>query len=108
MERAVLLSKGGVLMPEHLPRKMFKVKPRSSIASLSESKGDGSGQELFDSVPDKSSLQDMETKMLIDMLLACHGNRSESARKLGISRRTLLYKIKKLEDRGVEVPKPGA
>lgn len=41
------------------------------------------------------SLEDVEKSMLVEALNECGGNQSRAARRLGISRDTLRYRIKK-------------
>lgn len=48
-----------------------------------------------------SALRDLARRMITVELEAVRGNRSEAARRLGISRRTLQYKIEELE---IDVP----
>lgn len=43
-----------------------------------------------------SILSKAEQELILRTLEACGGNRTHAANKLGISRRTLLYKLKKL------------
>jgi DNA-binding NtrC family response regulator len=78
MERAVILAPGPYIMPEHLARELTDsstsgLKSRSAIPSLEE----------------------MEAKHIMAALTNTGNNHSEVARALGISRTTLLAKIKK-------------
>jgi len=85
MERAVLMARGGVILPEHLPRRIL----------------DAVGSHL-PSTPSAGAapLQEMED-MLILQTLRDHGyNRTETARTLGISRRALIYKLRRLDEAG--------
>ena len=60
---------------------------------------------LNEEYPDRSSIaepaginekvQDFEMKTIIEALKECGGNQSKAARKLGITRRTLIYRMKK-------------
>lgn len=103
MERAVLLSRGGILLPEHLPKRIFEAEAMPSgleaqklpIQASSPRPVSGHvGQELAM----------VEQDCILQKLQELHGNRSETAKALGISRRTLLYRIKSMEERGVNVP----
>jgi two-component system response regulator AtoC len=78
IERAVVLGKGGELLPKHLPERLREVDPPSSA--------DG---------PMRKQLDDVEKKSIEAALQETHGNRTHAARKLGISRRTLIYKLHK-------------
>jgi two-component system response regulator FlrC len=50
------------------------------------------------------SLETAERVLIMDALRAGHGNRREVAEKLGISQRTLRYKLARLREAGVAVP----
>ncbi|MBE0363722.1 two-component system, response regulator FlrC [Pseudoalteromonas ulvae UL12] len=52
----------------------------------------------------KDELKDQENKIILDALEACQGSRKEVADKLGISPRTLRYKLAKMRDAGISVP----
>lgn len=78
IERALnLLEDGEVLTPKHLPRNIANSKPPSSIIPLAE------------------VLEDVERKTIVEALQALDGNKSEAARKLGISRTSLYEKMNK-------------
>ena len=49
-------------------------------------------------------LKSMEEKMILDALQEGNGSRKCAAERLGISQRTLRYKIAKLRDAGVSIP----
>jgi len=51
-----------------------------------------------------SELKLQEHQIILDTLQACHGSRKEVAERLGISPRTLRYKIAKMRDSGIEIP----
>jgi DNA-binding NtrC family response regulator len=77
MERAALVSQGGLIMPVHLPARL-----RSAA------------QEAPGSEPaDPQRLEEVERQVILTTL-GKHGfNRTETARTLGISRRALTYKL---------------
>jgi two-component system response regulator FlrC len=62
--------------------------------------------EKITSTDDKlgSELKLQEHQIILDTLLACHGSRKDVAERLGISPRTLRYKIAKMRDSGIEIP----
>lgn len=78
MERAVILAPGPYIMPEHLARELTDSAP--------------SGLKSRSAIP---SLEEMEAKHIMSALTNTGNNHSEAARALGISRTTLLAKIKK-------------
>ncbi|WGV99547.1 sigma-54 dependent transcriptional regulator [Vibrio sp. YMD68] len=49
-------------------------------------------------------LRDQEYSIILDTLVECNGRRKEMAEKLGISPRTLRYKLAKMRDAGIDVP----
>lgn len=51
-----------------------------------------------------SELKLQEHQIILDTLQACHGSRKEVAERLGISPRTLRYKIAKMRDSGIQIP----
>ena len=51
-----------------------------------------------------SELKLQEHQIILDTLQACHGSRKAVAERLGISPRTLRYKIAKMRDSGIEIP----
>ncbi|MDP5254802.1 MULTISPECIES: sigma-54 dependent transcriptional regulator [unclassified Vibrio] len=51
-----------------------------------------------------SELREQEYAIILETLVACDGRRKEMAEKLGISPRTLRYKLAKMRDAGIEFP----
>jgi DNA-binding NtrC family response regulator len=87
MERATLLSRGELILPEHLPTKV---------------RAAGGEAPPTDSV-DPGRLEEIERQAIV-VALRKHGfNRTETAKALGISRRALLYKLQRLRELGHEI-----
>ena len=61
-----------------------------------------SNKEVFETA--EVSLKENETNMILHALEVGHGSRKYAAEKLGISPRTLRYKLAKLKEQGVYVP----
>ena len=80
IQRACLLCRGDVIMPEHLPPKV------AAWASTSGEKAEEEGR-----------LSQMERATIQATLAECGGNRTQTAKKLGISRRALIYKLRAIE-----------
>lgn len=80
IQRACLLCRGDVIMPEHLPPK---------IASL--------GLALSEDGEDQNRLSQVERATIVATVEECGGNRTQAAKKLGISRRALIYKLQAIE-----------
>ena len=51
-----------------------------------------------------NELRQQEHQIILDTLIACQGSRKEVADKLGISPRTLRYKLARMREVGIEVP----
>ncbi|NRA70774.1 MAG: sigma-54-dependent Fis family transcriptional regulator [Gammaproteobacteria bacterium] len=51
-----------------------------------------------------NELKQQENQIILDTLVLCHGSRKDVADKLGISPRTLRYKLAKMRDLGIELP----
>ena len=49
-------------------------------------------------------LREQEFAIILDTLAECNGRRKDMAEKLGISPRTLRYKLAKMRDAGIEIP----
>lgn len=82
IERAVILARGGVIRPTHLPPNIGDTPPRESPAATTATFGRG-------------SIHEMERKLIIETLQRTEGNRTQAAEALGISRRALQYKLKR-------------
>ncbi len=52
----------------------------------------------------EGDLKAHEQQLIVDALQATHGNRSDVAKRLGISPRTLRYKLARLREAGVTIP----
>jgi len=79
IHRAVVMCSGGVLLPEHLPKRFFSQRNRRPKVSIQLG----------------SSLEEAEKKMIARTLEWNNNNRQRAAAILGISRRTLYNKISK-------------
>jgi DNA-binding NtrC family response regulator len=86
MERAVLLSRSELILPEHLPSRV-----RETV-----------GQSVATSPVDAQQLEDIERDAILQTLRKHDFNRTETARALGISRRALLYKLQRLRKLGYQ------
>jgi len=82
IERGVVLAKGNVIHVDRLPEEI-------KDAELTSGQQDFTGNTLSESV------ELLETKMIKDILDETSGNREKAAKMLGISLRSLQYRIKK-------------
>jgi DNA-binding NtrC family response regulator len=84
MERAVLLSGGELILPDHLPARV-----RATAESASPT------------LPlDLERLGEIERQAILQALRNHEFNRTETAKALGISRRALLYKLQRFRELG--------
>jgi DNA-binding NtrC family response regulator len=86
MERAVLLSRNEIILPEHLPKRL-------QAPAAPDEEGSAAPHVMAD----------VERSVILQTLRENRFNRSETARILGISRRALLYKLQKLREQGFDV-----
>jgi DNA-binding NtrC family response regulator len=87
IERARLLSQTDVILPEHLPPAVRAAASRP-IAEMRE-------RDSIDQ-PDLKTLEESETDIIRHALEQTGGNRTRAAELLGITRRGLIYKLKRL------------
>lgn len=87
MERAVLLCRGELILPEHLPA---RVREAAQTAANTE-------------IADAEQLGEIERQAILQTLRKHAFNRTETAKALGISRRALLYKLQRFRELGFAV-----
>jgi DNA-binding NtrC family response regulator len=80
IQRACLLCRGDVILPEHLPPKL------AALAAAGHDEEVSLGR-----------LSQVERATIVATLQECGGNRTQAAKKLGISRRALIYKLQAME-----------
>jgi two-component system response regulator FlrC len=116
MQRALILASGAVIQPEHvhleiegleaLPAALaaaskaareFVSEPRRPVAH-DKAAEEGAPGGLSD------SLSTRERDLIIEALRSDQGNRQAAAKRLGISPRTLRYKLQRLREAGVVLP----
>jgi DNA-binding NtrC family response regulator len=90
MERAALLSRGELIMPEHLP---LRIRPAAGApVNLDQAQAE--------------QLEGIEYQAVLATLRKMDYNRTTTAKALGISRRTLIYKLQRMRERGFDVDRP--
>ena len=87
MERAVLLSRSELILPEHLP------------ARVREAGGKSTSRAAFE----HERWEEIERNAILQALQQHDFNRTETAKALGISRRALLYKLQRFREQGYKV-----
>ncbi|MBM3334284.1 sigma-54-dependent Fis family transcriptional regulator [Candidatus Sumerlaeota bacterium] len=89
MERAALMARGNVILPEHLPQRIQEAVRPPAEASSAAAEG--------------SRLEEIERATILQTLREHNFNRTETARVLGISRRALIYKLRRFREQGLDV-----
>lgn len=93
IQRACLLSRGDVILPEHLPPYLAPTgAPSAGAAAPRPDAAEG------------DRLERVERAVILATLEECGGNRTQAAKRLGISRRALLYKLRAIESERREQP----
>jgi DNA-binding NtrC family response regulator len=84
MERAIVLQDDGVIELEHLPDRV-----RLGGARPVTDGGGAPGSDV------REKIAGVERDAIVAAMEACNGNQTHAARKLGLSRRALIYKLEK-------------
>ena len=87
MERAVLLSSGEFILPEHLPARVRDTAAQPAAA------GSANAEEL----------EEIEREAILQALRKHNFNRTETAKALAISRRALIYKLQRFQKLGYQI-----
>jgi two-component system response regulator FlrC len=105
MQRALILANGPVIQAEHMQME--------GMGLAAGTWGSGQGEIMSPGFPARvpspesrdlsSSVSATERDTILEALRADNGNRALAAKRLGISPRTLRYKLARLRDAGVEV-----
>jgi two-component system, response regulator FlrC len=91
LQRALILLNGPVIRPEHIQFELANEVPQPAA-----------GSEALRSLA--GSLVEAERDLILDALRSHQGSRREAAERLGISPRTLRYKLARLREAGIDVP----
>ena len=91
VQRALILCPDGLIDCEHL---ILEETDETLVRPLERLSGEGLGGEL----------KQQEHQIILDTLQECNGSRKAVADKLGISPRTLRYKLAQMRDAGIELP----
>lgn len=97
LERALILSRSDTLTADVLPPQLFQHDDWNVTSQASDDAGsyDGTHDFFADAEPSHGLLDEAEREALVRALEAHGGHREKTADALGISRRTLQYKLKK-------------
>ena len=97
IERALALSKGGIILPSDLPRELRGESEKSASPAQSSS----SGMALIE---DRPTLAELEQRYVSLILQQEGGNKKRAAEILGIDRRTLYRTLDRSHERGTRPP----
>ncbi len=89
MERAALLSRGEIVLPEHLPARILAAQTGAPAPAA-----------------DTQRLDEIKREAILKALRKNQYNRTETAKELAISRRALTYALQRLRAEGVPVDPP--
>ncbi len=107
IQRALILQQGGMIQPQDLCLSGPIGLAPSPVATLVPVSSGSAVLPINDENSDSSALGDdlrrHEFQMIIDTLRAERGRRKEAAERLGISPRTLRYKLAQMRDAGMDV-----
>ncbi len=95
IQRALILKNSNIIFAEDIQYEVVE-QPTSSDA--------GVGSAISDESVLVSDLKDREQQLILDALRAGDGSRKFAAEKLGISPRTLRYKLARMRDSGIAIP----
>ncbi|WP_313433939.1 sigma 54-interacting transcriptional regulator [Novosphingobium sp.] len=107
IRRALLLAHGkAAITPEHIvfdsPARLLSAGPgHSGEQARAEVFGNDGARKL------SSIVQNSEARAIVATLEACGGNRLRAARELGISERTLRYRLASLREAGIDIAPRG-
>ncbi len=102
LERALVVAEGSVILPEHLPPKVL-ASARSPVSVVTPLPRAAEPAAPMD--PRERGLMEWKAadrQRILDALTQCDGNQTRAAELLGVSRRTLLYRI---EEYGIGRPR---
>jgi two-component system response regulator FlrC len=120
MQRALILANDSVIQPEHVHLEAFGSDPLAPVTGRTMSNATTLHHEAARRASEQiaapsegeegargalsDSLSTRERDLILEALRSDNGNRQAAAKRLGISPRTLRYKLARLREAGVEVP----
>ena len=93
IERAVALCPGETILPEHLPPTLLKAMESRRTTALVAANPPDRPASKNGSANLASEIDTLEKTRILEMLADCAGNQTQAARKLGISRGTLIARL---------------
>jgi two-component system response regulator FlrC len=97
MQRSLILCGGPIIEPEHIHFEADEAQEQSAVTERAN-------PERMSTPALADSLEMAEQELILEALRSGNGSRQHAAAKLGISPRTLRYKLARLREMGVSVP----
>ena len=101
MQRALILQPGAMIEEGHLQFEQTVI-PMPSQQVVAQQAATATNDGASDSLGD--DLKSREQQLILEALRAGNGSRKLAAAKLGISQRTLRYKLARMRDAGIDIP----
>ena len=100
VQRALILVNGPIIEMEHIHFEVFD-SPRTLQKAAKPAPADAQVEDQPDLA---GSIESVERELILHALRSGNGSRQAAAERLGISPRTLRYKLARLRNSGIEVP----
>jgi two-component system response regulator FlrC len=104
MQRAVILANGPVIDRSHIQLETISAGSWEAPKPTAAAETRETSRSIEEAGSLSSSLDLAERDLILEALKSDNGNRQAAAKRLGISPRTLRYKLQRLREAGVEVP----
>jgi len=102
LERAAIVSEGGLIAPEHLSLMSAASEPAGQAPGQAPSQA--SSHELTPHAALTTNVKAIERQLVEQVLRECAGNKSQAARRLGLTRKQLYVRLQKYELRAEDAP----
>ena len=99
LQRALILQSGSEILVEDLQLETVPAPPTTTSAAVVEATAPDTASETL-----SDDLKSREWGIIVDALRAEMGSRKATAARLGISERTLRYKLSRMRDAGIAIP----
>jgi two-component system response regulator FlrC len=106
IQRAVVMSMGDEISPEDLQLQAAGAYPSIKGDASERTAGSSPANDLAASHGSggQAGLKERERTLILDTLRQLQGNRKETAHRLGLSSRTLRYKLARMRELGLDIP----
>jgi two-component system, response regulator FlrC len=104
VQRCLILQPGETINPEDIHFEAARTKPALKVVRAAAAQAEES---TIDSESLNGDLKQREWDLILGAIKAAKGSRKMTAEKLGISERTLRYKLARMRDAGIMVPGTG-